>query len=325
MEQEIAIYRTKDGQIELNVNISSDTIWLSQQQMSELFGIQRQAITKHLKNIFESGELEENSVSSKMEHTASDGKKYRIKVYNLDSVISVGYRVNSVQATKFRIWATNILKKHLIDGYSLNKKTLQAKGVNEIQEAIDLLEKTLTNNELISDIGKEAIRLIHRYSKSWSILLSYDQETLQFPASGSPSKVFMDYSKIKHAIEEFKKELIKKKEASTLFGNEIEGRFCNLLGNIEQTFDRNPLYKTVEEKASNLFYFIIKDHPFSDGNKRIACLVFLLYLKQQNLDISLGESGLVALALCVAESKPSQKDLIIRLIANLLETNKKSK
>lgn len=315
---EIIIYKAKDGHIELDVNISHETLWLSQQQMADLFGTKRPAITKHLKNIGDSGELDINSVSSKMEHTAADGKKYNILFYNLDAIISVGYRVNSTQATQFRIWATKVLKEHLTKGYTTYEKRLAERGVKELQQSIELLQKTLTRNDLVNDIGNETIQLIMSYAKTWHLLLAYDEDELALPAKGRQSIAILDYESAVHAINTFKSDLAARGEATTLFGNEREHGLQSILGNIEQTFDGEPLYKSIEERAAHLLYFIIKDHPFSDGNKRIGCLIFLLYLKLQNTAAKLNDNGIVALALLLAESDPQHKDLMIRLIVNIL-------
>jgi prophage maintenance system killer protein len=315
---DIIIYKAKDGHIELDVNIVSGTLWLSQQQMADLFGTKRPAITKHLKNIFNSGELNANSVSSKMERTAADGKKYQTLFYSLDAIISVGYRVNSGQATQFRIWATQVLKEHLIQGYTTHEKRLAERGMKELQQSIELLQKTLARNELVNDVGVETIQLIMSYTKTWHLLLAYDEDELNLPEQGKPSVTELNYKTALKAIETFKSDLGAKGKATALFGNERDHGLQGILGNVEQTFGGEPLYKTTEERAAHLLYFIIKDHPFSDGNKRIGCLIFLLYLKLQNIVIKINDNGLVALALLLAESDPSQKELMIRLIVNLL-------
>jgi prophage maintenance system killer protein len=315
---EIVIYNAKDGHVQLDINLAHDTLWLSQQQMAELFGTQRQAITKHLKNVFHTRELEESSVCSILEHTAKDGKKYKTKFYTLDAVISVGYRVNSSQATQFRIWATNVLKEHLIKGYTTYKPRLAMRGIHELQQTVELLEKTLVNNELITDLGAETIQLILTYAKTWHLLLAYDEGQLMLPEKGRLPLSTLNYQNMLEAITNLKHNLSARKEATNFFGNERENSFQSILHNIEQTFDGHTLYKTAEEKAAHLLYFIIKDHPFTDGNKRIGCFIFLLYLKLQNIPLKLNDNGLVALALLIAESNPLQKDLMIRLIINLL-------
>ncbi len=315
---EIVIYTASDGHVQLDISLADDTLWLSQQQIADLFGTQRQAITKHLKNIFLAGELYVNSVCSILEHTAKDGKKYKTKFYSLDAVLSVGYRVNSKQATQFRVWGTNILKEHLIRGYTVYEKRLAQSGIHELQKTVELLKKTLTHNEMVSDLGVETIQLILNYAKTWHLLLAYDEDKLMLPAYRRETVAILNHHDAIKAINALKSDLAKNGEATSLFGNEPEHAFESILHNIEQTFDGNALYKSIEEKAAHLLYFIIKDHPFTDGNKRIGCFMFLLYLKLQNMPIQLNDNGLVALALLIAESEPTQKDLMIRLIINLL-------
>ncbi|KTD14387.1 virulence RhuM family protein [Legionella israelensis] len=178
---EIVIYTSKDGHIELDVNVVDEIIWLSQQQIADLFGTQRPAITKHLRNIFSSKELDENSVCSILERTASDGKRYSTKFYNLDAILSVGYGVNSNQATQFRIWATEVLKQHLVRGYTTYDKRLSERGLQELQQTVELLQKTLINHELVNDLGREAIQIILTYTKTWDLLLAYDEGELSLP------------------------------------------------------------------------------------------------------------------------------------------------
>jgi DNA ligase (NAD+) len=315
---EIIIYESADGKVQLDVSLANDSIWINQQQMSELFGTKRQAITKHLKNIFTSQELDEKAVCSIMAHTATDGKSYKTKFYSLDAVISVGYRVNSKEATQFRIWATSILTDHVLKGYTLNQQRLTEKGVVELEQSVQLLQKALLNNELVTDLGKETIALIVNYSKTWHLLLAYDEDNVLRLEQGHKPETMIPYELVTKAIATFKHELMQKSEATELFGREREHSLQGILGNIEQTFDGEALYKTVEERAANLLYFVIKDHPFSDGNKRIGSFLFLLYLQQQALPLNLNDSGLVALALLIAESAPPQKELMIRLIMNLI-------
>jgi len=310
---DIVLYQSKKGEVILDVKFKEETAWLSQDQMASLFGVNRQAITKHLKNIFGGKELEEDAACSKMEHTAADGKTYKTKFYNLDAVISVGYRVNSTQATHFRIWATRVLKDHLVKGYTFYENRLLEKGFNDLQQSIDLLQKTLIQQNLVADIGKEALRLVSDYAKTWEVLKDYDEDTLVLPAKRNQGQP-LSYNDAVNAIHDLREYL----GASSLFGNEHSGGLESILGNLEQTFDLEPLYGTVEEKAAHLLYFIIKDHPFSDGNKRIGCLLFLLYLKVQSIRSPFNDRGLTALALLIAESGPQQKDLMIRLTVNLL-------
>lgn len=233
MTSQIAIYKAKDGHIELEISISNGTLWLSQQQIADLFGTKRQAISKHLKNIFISKELDEDSVCSILEHTASDGKKYKTKFYNLDAIISVGYRVNSNQATQFRIWATNVVKDHLIQGYTLYEKNLAQKGIKDLEQSIDLLQKTLVKNELVNELGSNTIQLIISYAKTWELLLAYDEDRLMLPKEGRETIVSMEYSMVVEAIQSLKTRLAAKNEASALFGNERDKGFESILNNIE--------------------------------------------------------------------------------------------
>lgn len=317
---DVVIYKGKDGHIKLKVNLAEETVWLTQKQLSDLFDKNVRTISEHINNIFKEGELDEDSVIRNFRITAADGKTYDTKHYNLDVIISVGYRVHSKRGTEFRQWATSVLKEHLIKGYTLNKKRLAERGVKELQQSIELLQKTLTRNDLVNDIGIETIQLIMSYTKTWHLLLAYDEDELTLPTQGkqATTALTLNYETAVYAIETLKSDLAARNEATTLFGNERDHGLQSILGNIEQTFGDEPLYKTIEERAAHLLYFIIKDHPFSDGNKRIGCLIFLLYLKLQNTSIKLNDNGLVALALLIAESDPQQKDLMVRLTVNLL-------
>ncbi len=322
-DQKIVLYQSKDGELALDVTFEGETVWLSQKQMAELFGVGRQAITKHLLNIFKADELEKNSACSILEHTANDGKKYKTKFYNLDAIISVGYRVNSSQATQFRIWATKILKDHLIKGYSLNEKRLQEKGFDEFEKAISLIKQTLDKKELTTDEATGLLKVITDYANSWLLLQKYDEATLTTPKEKVHSEYVLDSEEALKSIAELKQTLMAKKEASELFGQEREP-LSGILGNIYQTFGEEDLYESIEEKSAHILYFIIKDHPFVDGNKRIGSFLFILFLAKHNyLTDSNGErkfndNALVALALLIAESDPKQKDLIIKLIMNFV-------
>jgi len=316
---EITIYTTADGHIALDVSLSEETVWLSLNQMCTLFGRDKSVISRHLSKIFEINELERDSVVANFATTARDGKIYQVDYYNLDAIISVGYRVNSQEAVRFRKWATQVLKEHLIKGFTVYKPRLAQQGLHELQQTVELLQKTLKHHELVNDLGSEAIQLILSYAKTWSLLLAYDEGLLEFPKKGKQAALSsLSYEAAIEAISILKADLMARSEATPLFGNDRNKSLESILNNIEQTFRGDQLYKTVEEKAAHLLYFIIKDHPFTDGNKRIGCFIFLLYLKLQNAALKLNENGLVALALLVAESNPIQKDLMIRLIVNLL-------
>jgi prophage maintenance system killer protein len=315
---EVIIYKAKDGHIELNVSLSDETVWLTQKQLAELFDKNTRTISEHISNLFKEDELEEKAVVRNFRITAADGKFYNTKHYNLDVIISVGYRVHSKQGTAFRQWATAVLKQHLIKGYSTHEKRLAERGIKELQQTAELLHKTLTHNEHVSEIGAETIQIIIGYAKTWELLLAYDEDKLMLPEQGKPALSALNYSAALEAIESLKSDLASRQEATTLFGQELDKGLQSILNNIEQTFDQMPLYPSAEERAAHLLYFVIKDHPFVDGNKRISCLMFLLYLRQQNISIKINENGLVALALLIAESDPAQKDLMVRLVVNLL-------
>ena len=317
---EVILYQTNDGQTRLDVQIADETVWLTQAQMVELFDKTKQNISLHIRNIFKEGELPEQAVVKECLTTAADGKSYRTKHYNLDVVISVGYRVKSLRGTQFRIWATNVLKQHLVQGYTVNQRRLAEKGLAEMEEAVALLSRTLQRHDLITDEGKAVLEVVSRYAKSWSLLLQYDEERLELPKDRHGAGKSLAYHQARAAIIALHSELAGRGEATDLFGREREHALQSILGNLDQTFGGRDLYPSVEEKAAHLLYFVIKDHPFSDGNKRIGSFLFLLFLRENNLlDRSgINDNGLVALALLIAESDPKQKDLLIRLILNLL-------
>jgi len=314
---EIIIYQTEGGQSLLEVHLGKETVWLTQAQMVELFQRDQSVISRHIRNVFKEGELDEESNMQKM-HIANSDKPAAF--YNLDIIISVGYRVKSQRGTQFRIWATSILKDHLLKGYSLNQKRLAEKGLADMEQAVALLSRTLQRNELVTDEGKAVLEVVNRYARSWSLLLRYDEDQLELPKNRHSPKQSLDYGRTGKSIKALKDDLLARGEASGLFGQEREHHLQAILGNLDQTFDGRELYESVEEKAAHLLYFVIKDHPFSDGNKRIGAFLFLLFLNENNLleQSGINDNGLVALALLIAESDPRQKELMIRLIMNLL-------
>jgi prophage maintenance system killer protein len=316
----VVIYRSDDGRTGIDVHLAEETVWLTQAQMVELFGKTKQNISLHTRNIFKEGELAEKAVVKDSLTTAADGKSYRTKYYNLDVIISVGYRVKSQRGTQFRIWATSVLKDHLIRGYTTNQRRLAEKGLSEMEQAVALLSRTLQRHELVTDEGKAVLDVVGLYAKSWSLLVQYDEDRLQLPAKRHPVQQSLDYYRVGQSVSALKNILKQKDEASELFGQERDQGLESILGNLRQTFGGQDLYPSVEEKAAHLLYFVIKDHPFSDGNKRIGSFLFLVFLRQNDLleRSEINENGLVALALLIAESDPGQKDLLIRLILNLL-------
>jgi len=317
---DIVIY--KDGEIELSVSVDKDTIWLDANDIAAIFGVNRPAIVKHIGNIYKSGELEKESTCSILEQVAKDGKKRKKNYYNLDVIISVGYRVNSLKATKFRQWATKVLKSYIIKGYALNQEKIKQR-FSEFEREIELLTKVIKNNELQELEAKGFLEIITKYTKSWILLNRFDEQSLEMP-KGSEAKFILDYDEAKEAIAELKKDLISKKEATDIFGIERENSLKGIIRNIYQTFGGVDLLPSIEEKAANLFYYIVKDHPFADGNKRIGSFLFILFLSKNNYlydargELKINQNALVALALLIATSKADEKDLIIKLIMNLL-------
>jgi prophage maintenance system killer protein len=323
MDQQIQLYTTSDGQVAVKVTQNADTLWLTQAQMADLFGTKRPAITKHLSNIFKSGELDEDSTCSILEHMAEHGQVYKTKHYNLDAIISVGYRVNSTQATQFRIWATNVLKQHLIEGYTLNQRRLQERGI-EFEQALTLLTQTLTNQQLINTQGAAVVTVIHDYARSWSLLQAYDEQSLATRTDKQTDMKALMQDDVLLAIDQLKQKLISKGEATALFGQLRGNGLTSAIATIEQGFGDEFFYPNVASRAAHLLYFVIKNHPLADGNKRSGSFLFLWYLRiNQHLlakpvEQLINDNTLVALALLVAESKPDQKELMIRLIEHFI-------
>ncbi len=313
---DIIIFESDAQQVE--VRLEGEMLWLSLLQLAELFGRDKSVVSRHLKNIFDTNELQKDSVVAKNATTAADGKTYQVEYYNLDAIISVGYRINSSQATRFRQWATRVLRDHLTQGYSINEHRLSQQGLAELEQAMDLLGKTLTRQELVNDIGREVVGLILGYAKTWRLLLDYDEGKLAIPAGAQPSRGVLGFDEARRALDALAAELRERGEASELFTRDRGDGLAAILGNIEQTMFGDPLYKTREERAAHLLYFVIKNHPFSDGNKRSGAFLFLLYLRQEGMRLTLDENGLTALTLLIAESDPKAKDLMVRLVVNLL-------
>jgi hypothetical protein len=249
---EIVIYQASDGKSSLVVRLYEGSLWLSLNQISELFDRDKNVISRHLNNIFKTGELHRESVVAKNATTAADGKKYQVEYFNLDAVISVGYRVNSIRGTHFRIWATSVLKDHLIKGYTVNEKRLAEKGLSEMEQAVDLLSRTLQKYEFVSDEGQAILDIVNQYAKSWSLLLQYDENRLERPKDLHAVATGLDYLQSKSAIEMLKSELIEQDEATLLFGQERDQQVKGIFGNILQTFGGQDVYPSIEEKAAHL-------------------------------------------------------------------------
>ena len=319
---EIMIY--EDGDFSIEISIEKDTLWLSAEQIAMVFGVNRPAIVKHIGNIYKTNELDKDSTCSILEQVAKDGKKRKMNFYNLDMIIASGYRVNSKKATSFRRWASNVLKDHLLKGYTLNQKRLQQIGMKEFNKAIELLQSTINQESLACDEAKGLLDVIVSYGRSWSLLEGYDEDSLSIPMSYTDDRFILDYTEAKDAIARLKEALMKKGEASELFGREKAGEFDGIVGNIYQTFGGDELIPSVEAKAANLLYYTIKDHPFTDGNKRIGAFLFILFLQKNKMlyrangEAKINDNALVALTLMTAKSLPEQKDTVIALIVNML-------
>jgi len=322
-DQQIQIFTSEDGQAHLEVTLEQETVWLSQAQMAELFNTKRPAITKHLSNIYKSGELNEGSTCSILEHMAEHGQRYRTKHYNLDAIISVGYRVSSKRATHFRKWATQVLKDHLVQGYTLNQRRLTERGI-EFEQTVNLLSRTLTNQGLVSTEGEAVARVISDYARSWSLLQGYDEQQLTELNIKQPGMHSLELEEALKAIGELKQTLIAKGEATELFGQVRGDGLTSALATIEQGFGDELFYPNVATRAAHLLYFVIKNHPLADGNKRCGSFLFLWYLRRnaallaRPVEQLINDNTLVALALLVAESLPDQKTLMIRLIEHFI-------
>lgn len=317
-DAEIVIYKDRDRGVVVEADIHDETIWLTQEQIATLFGTQRPAIGKHLGNIFKSAELSKNSVCSILEHTASDGKKYRKQFYNLDAIIAVGYRVNSKQATQFRIWATKVLKDHLVQGYTINRSRI-AKNYDVFLKAVEQVKKLLPAGGEVD--AQSALELMKLFANTWVSLDAYDKSVL--PKNGATKKqVTIAAGDLENALGHMKQEMIAKNIASNLFGQERQkDSVAGIVGNVFQSFGGHDLYPSVEEKAAHLLYFMVKNHPFADGNKRSGAFAFVWFLNKARLlnTSRMTAEALTALTLLVAESNPRDKDRMVGLVLLLLK------
>ncbi len=313
---EIVIYKNLEGP-DLQVKLEDETVWLTQAQMGVLFQKDVRTINEHIKNVFKESELSQNSVIRKFRITAADGKAYNTNFYNLDVIISVGYRVKSKHGTQFRIWATQRLRDYILQGFVINEKRLrenQEKKLKELEQANRLFLQVIESRRA-EGYEKELLKIITDYTNTWVILNKYDKGELGLEDVSKRKSVNLDYEEVKKAVEKFKARLSAKKEAGDLFGKEVSGKFKAVLGNVYQTFDRKELYPSIEEKAAHLLYFCVKDHPFADGNKRIGSLTFLLYLIENRClynrhgERKINDTALAALALLIAESRTDQKEV----------------
>ena len=316
----------ESGDQPVQVRLEGETVWLSLQQLAELFERDKSVISRHLKNIFDTNELERVSVVARNATTAADGKTYQVEYFNLDAIISVGYRVNSSRATRFRQWATGVLRQHLVEGYSLNPQRLGERGI-EFQQALDLLSRTLANRHLVNAEGEAVLGVIADYARSWSLLQGYDEQSLTGQTGRQGTMRALRLDEVLAAIGQLKAELIAKGEASELFGQIRGGGLASALATIEQGFGNELFHSNVTSRAAHLLHFVIKNHPLADGNKRTGSFLFLWYLRlNQHLlarpvERLVNDNTLVALALLVAESKPDQKALMVKLVEHFVLLN----
>lgn len=328
IESEIKIYQTDDGQTKIDVKFDNETVWLTQKQMSQLFDKDSDTIGLHLKNIYQSGELEELSTTEESSVVQQEGKrqvKRKIKLYNLDAIISVGYRVNSKRGIQFRIWASKILNEYLLKGFVIDNKRLiqQNNQLKELQTSVKILTDSMKFKQLTSDESIGLLNIITKYSYALDILDQYDYQSLEIKNTSGKELYQLSYDE---AITQIK--LAKKFHGnSDLFGHEKDDSFKSSISTIYQTFDGVDLYPSIEEKAANLLYFITKNHSFSDGNKRIAAFIFLYFLERNGLLFDsngkkrIADNTMVALTLMIAVSKPEEKDTMTKVIVNLINKN----
>lgn len=321
LDNAIVLYQSPDGSSFLEVRLDNETVWLNQAQLVALFDRDQSVISRHLRNVFNEGELDEKSNMQKM-HIANSDKP--IVFYNLDVIISVGYRVKSRQGTCFRQWATRVLHDHIVKGYTINEQRFreQAEKLSDMRRTVELLARTLANQELVSETGKDVLRVISDYAYALNLLDRYDHGTLAIEDTTRKALHVIDYDEAIGIVASMKEEF------DGLFGIEKDQGFKSALGAIYQTFGGEELYPSVEEKGANLLYFVVKNHAFSDGNKRIAAALFIYFLGMNGIlyrtdgSKRLADNALVALTLLIAESRPEEKETIVKVIVNL--TNRKN-
>jgi prophage maintenance system killer protein len=322
VKNNVIVYQTKSGALELKGDFTRETVWATQAQIAEVFGIERSVITKHIRNIYKEKELEETSTCAKIAQVQIEGKRIierEIEHYNLDLIISVGYRVNSKTATQFRQWATKTLREHLTKGYTLNKKVI-LKNYDQFLKNVSDIQALLPNHIAINP--KNVLDLVKEYSLTWSKLDAYDKDELKLEGV-SKKKIKLSSDEIHTAIDTFKNELLKKGEATEIFAQErTSGNIEGILGNVMQSFGGVDVYPTLEEKAAHLLYFMVKNHPFVDGNKRSGAFTFIWFLRKSGVRgaKNINPSGLTVMTLLIAESDPKHKDKVVALVVELLKT-----
>jgi len=320
----VLVYESPDGQARVDVRLERETVWLTQRQMADLFDTSTDNVGLHLKNVFADNELDEAATTEDFSVVQSEGKRHvrrEVKHYNLDAIISVGYRVNSRRGVRFRQWATATLREHLVRGYTLHRQRFEH-NARELEAALALVRKAAAGEALTTDQGRGLVDIIARYTQTFLLLQRYDEGLLVEPpgvAGGALPKV----AEARNAIGQLKQDLMGRGEATELFGRERDEGLAALLGNLDQSVFGEPAYPTIESKAAHLLYFVIKNHPFADGNKRIGSFLFVEFLHRNGRLLRNGEAvvndvGLAALALLIAASAPKDKNVMIRLVMNML-------
>ncbi len=325
MEKErVVIYQTDKGP-EIQVTLENETLWLSQRVMGELFEKDSDTIGLHIKNIFSEGELDKDSTTEVFSVVQKEGNrtvKRNVIHYNLDVILSVGYRVSSKRGTQFRIWANRVLKDHLVKGYSVNEKRLQEKAeqLDALQKTVRILSNVAASKKLDSDEASGLLKVLTDYTYALTVLDKYDHRSLAIEATHKESSFVATYADAINIIQSLKTKL----GGSTLFGNEKDESFKSSIATIYQSFNAVDLYPSIEEKAAHLLYFIVKNHSFSDGNKRIAAFLFVWFLEKNGILYRkdgakrIADNALVALTLMIAESKPEEKEIMTQVVVNLI-------
>ena len=323
MNNAIEIYSSQDGSIQLNVKLENDTVWLTQSQMAELFGVDRTSIVRHIRNIYKSEELDQNSTCAKNAQVRTEGHRSilrEIPYYNLDMIISVGYRVNSKNATSFRRWATSVLKQYLIKGYAINQQ-IKLDRYNELKDVVRLMSRTVGLQEKVtSEEYGGLFNVISNYVYALDTLDHYDYQSLSIQKTTKEEPFRATYENAMEAINALKEKF----GGSQWFANEKDDSFKSSIGQIYQTFGGEDLYPSVEEKAAMLLYLVVKNHSFSDGNKRIAAMLFLWFLNNNHVLYAedghkrIADNTLVALTLMIAESRTEEKDVMVKVVVNLI-------
>lgn len=316
---EIVIYQTEDGQTAIEVKVQSETVWLRQEQIAELFGRDRTVITKHINNIFKENELDKESNVQNL-HIANSDRP--VAFYNLNVIISVGYRVKSQRGTQFRIWANQVLRNYLIEGYAIDQKRLkeQSRQLEELKQTVKLLGNVVEHKTLNTQEAEGLLKVITDYTYALDVLDQYDHQVLEIQDTTPQELYRITHEEAMKAISGLKSKF----GGGPLFGNEKDESFNSSLATIYQTFGGQDLYPSVEEKAAHLLYFVIKNHSFSDGNKRIAAFLFVWFLEKNGIlyksdgSKRVADNALVALTLMIAESKPDEKDIMIKVVVNLI-------